>query len=209
MLSTLFDIVMHLDQHLLAFLQAYGVWVYVLLAAIIFSETGLVIFAFLPGDSLLFAAGSIAGGVGDGLDIRLLFFVFVLASILGNKTNYLIGRYLGEHLLNARRWVIISKTQFERARLFYERHGGKTIIFARFIPIVRTFAPFVAGFSCMNMRTFAFYNIISAFIWIGSLLAIGYWFGSLPIIKEHFTLIVYAIIILSLIPILLTAFSRK
>jgi len=209
MIGTFFDIVMHLDLHLLSFFQAHGFWIYVMLAAIIFSETGLVVFAFLPGDSLLFAAGSLAGSIGDGFDIRVLFIILCLASILGNKVNYLIGRYTGEALLNAKRFVLISRTQFKRSSLFYERHGGKTIIFARFIPVIRTFAPFVAGMSGMNMRTFAFYNLVSAFIWIGSLLFVGYWFGSLPIVKEHFTLIIYAIIAVSVIPILVSTMLRK
>ena len=209
MLATLFDIVMHVDQHLLLFLQQYGFWVYVLLAAIIFSETGLVVFAFLPGDSLLFAAGGLAASAGDALDIRLLFVILCLSSIFGNKINYLIGKYFGEILLSRKGLTFVSRRQFERAHLFYEKHGGKTIIFARFIPVIRTFAPFVAGVSGMNMRSFAFYNVISAVIWIGSLLFAGYWFGSLPIVQEHFSMIIYGIIAVSLCPMMFAVLSRK
>lgn len=209
MMSAFFDIVMHLDQHMLAFLQAYGFWMYILLAAIIFSETGLVVFVFLPGDSLLFVAGSIAGSIDNGFDIRVLFVVLCLAAILGNKVNYLIGRYVGEWLLGLKRVKLISRVQFNRARLFYEKHGGKTIIFARFMPVIRTLAPFVAGMSGMNMRAFAFYNLISGVLWVGSLLAAGYWFGSLPFVKDHFSMIIYAIIGVSLLPVLISAMSRK
>lgn len=209
MIATLLDIVMHIDQHLLLFFQDYGFWVYVLLAAIVFSETGLIVFAFLPGDSLLFAAGSLAAGVGADFDIGLLFLLLVLSSIFGNKINYLIGRFCGRLLLNNKRFAIVSHTQLERAQSFYDEHGGKTIILARFIPFIRTFVPFVAGMSRMNMKIFAFYNIVSAVIWIGSLLFAGYWFGSLPVVKEHFSMIVYAIILLSLCPVFITALSRK
>lgn len=209
MFATLFDVVMHVDQHLLLFLQQYGFWVYVLLAVIVFSETGLVVFAFLPGDSLLFAAGGLAASASDALDIRLLFIILCLSSIFGNKINYLIGRYFGELLLSRKGLRFVSRHHFDRAHLFYEKHGGKTIIFARFIPVIRTFAPFVAGVSGMNMRSFAFYNVISAVIWIGSLLFAGYWFGSLPIVKEHFSLIIYGIIAVSLFPMLFAVMSRK
>ena len=209
MLSTFFDIVMHLDQHLLTFLQAYGFWVYVLLAAIIFSETGLVVFVFLPGDSLLFVAGGLAGSMDGELDIRVLFVVLCLASILGNKVNYLIGKYVGAWLLSVRRVTLVSRAQFNRARLFYEKHGGKTIIFARFIPVIRTLAPFVAGMGGMNMRSFAFYNVVSGILWIGSLLLAGYCFGSLPIVKDNFSVIIYVIIGVSLLPVGIATLSRK
>lgn len=209
MLATLLDIVMHLDQHLLIFFQQYGVWVYALLALIIFSETGLVVFAFLPGDSLLFAAGGLSAQMSHELDVRLLFLLLAVASILGNKINYLIGRYCGEILLKPRRFMLFNRDQVDKANAFYNRHGGKTIIFARFIPVIRTFVPFVAGMSRMNMRLFAFYNVISAFIWIGSLLSAGYWFGSLQIVQDNFAFILYGIIVVSLCPVVAAALLRK
>lgn len=209
MFTILFDIVMHLDQHLLVFIQQYGFWVYFLLALIVFSETGLVIFAFLPGDSLLFAAGTLVGTMDDAIDIRLLFLLLCVASILGNKVNYLLGRYCSNTLIKWDRFSLISERQIDRASAFYGRHGGKTIVLARFIPIIRSFVPFVAGMSKMNMRVFTFYNVVSAFIWIGSLLFAGYWFGTLPFIKDNFTLIIYSIIVVSLIPVMIAALSRK
>jgi membrane-associated protein len=209
MLATFFDIVMHLDQHLLAFFNDYGLWVYVLLAGIIFSETGLLVFAFLPGDSLLFAAGSLARNIDQGVDIHILFVVLCLASIFGNKINYFIGRYFGNKILSWKYFAHFNRKHIPQARLFYGKHGGKTIIFARFLPVIRTFVPFVAGMSGMNRIAFSFYNLTSALIWIGSLLGLGYWFGSLDIVKEHFSLIVYAIIAISLLPIGVTYLSKR
>lgn len=194
-LQSIFNYLVHIDVHLFAFVASYGVWTYLALFLIIFCETGLVVTPFLPGDSLLFAAGSLAVNTDSLLDIRLLFISLFIASILGNKTNYLIGRAFGMRLSR-----FINKKHIEETHRFYARHGGKTIIFARFIPIIRTFAPFVAGISRMSLSQFSFYNVMSAALWIGSLLAAGYYFGSIPVVKAHFTFVIYGIIIISLLP---------
>lgn len=200
--------ILHIDTYLLSFVSAYGLWTYVVLFLIIFCETGLVVTPFLPGDSLLFAAGSLAANA-SGLDIQLLFLLLVIASISGNKVNYLIGRFIGPKIFTAKQSFWLNIRHLEEAHRFYEKHGGKTIILARYIPIIRTFAPFVAGISLMNIRQFAFYNVLSAVLWIGSLLGAGYFFGSLPIIKNNFSLVVYGIIIASLMPPLFAFGYRK
>lgn len=198
-LQQLFQYVLHLDQYLFSFIHTYGVWTYAVLFMIIFCETGLVIMPLLPGDSLLFAAGSIAANANQSFSIQLLFLLLTLASILGNKLNYIIGKLLGPKIFTSDHIRFLNRAHLVYAHGFYERHGGKTIIFGRFIPIIRTFAPFVAGISQMNLRQFSFYNVLSAIIWIGSLLGSGYFFGSLPFIKEHFSLVLYGIIGLSLL----------
>ncbi|HEX4045991.1 MAG TPA: DedA family protein, partial [Gammaproteobacteria bacterium] len=198
-----------IDDTLITFVATYGVLTYVLLFTIIFCETGLIVTPFLPGDSLLFAAGSIAAYETNILSIQLLFLLLVLASILGNKVNYLIGRYIGPKVFYAEHSWLLNKKHLQEAHRFYEKHGGKTIIFARFIPIIRTFVPFVAGAGEMSLKQFSFYNVVSALIWIGSLLAAGYFFGSLPFVKEHFSMIVYAIVVISLLPPVITlAYQR-
>ena len=191
---------LHVDAYLINFVSAYGALTYILLFTIIFCETGLVVTPFLPGDSLLFAAGSIAANSAEHLSIQLLTVSLIFASIAGNKVNYLIGRAIGPRVFTAKSSRFFNKKHLEDAHRFYERHGGKTIIFARFIPIIRTFAPFIAGVSYMSISRFSFYNVASAFLWIGSLLAAGYYFGSIPLIKNNFTLVIYAIIIISLLP---------
>jgi membrane-associated protein len=213
-LQYLFQYLLHIDDYLIAFVTNYGFWTYFALFAIIFCETGLVVTPFLPGDSLLFAAGSIAANASDTLNIQLLFMLLVIASILGNKVNYLIGTLIGPKVFTAPKsgsWRerLLNRKHLEKAHQFYEKHGGKTIIFARFIPIIRTFAPFVAGVGYMSLRQFTTYNIISAVLWIGSLLGAGYFFGALPFIKQHFSIVVYGIIALSLLPPLLAFFYRK
>jgi len=199
--------VLHIDQSLLAFVNLYGAWVYAILFIIIFCETGLVITPFLPGDSLLFAAGTITAGT-QKLDIYLLLVLLVLASTLGNKLNYLIGRFIGPRLFSSQHTWLFNKKYLHDTHRFYEKHGGKTIIIARFLPIIRTFAPFVAGIGHMNMKHFAFYNLFSAFLWVGGLLYLGYFFGNLPFIQAHFSLAIYTIIVVSLLPAVIT-FSRQ
>src|SRR6266568_2229865 len=176
-MAQLLQYILHIDTYLFSFVSTYGVWTYVLLFAIIFCETGLVVTPFLPGDSLLFAAGSIAANASPALNIQMLFLLLLLASILGNKLNYLIGRAVGPKVFLAKHSWLLNKKHLAEAHRFYEKHGGKTIILARFIPIIRTFAPFVAGIGYMSLRQFSFYNILSAFLWIGSLLGSGYFFG--------------------------------
>jgi membrane-associated protein len=191
--------ILHIDSYLVSFVATYGVWTYAVLFAIIFCETGLVVTPFLPGDSLLFAAGSIAAHPESGLNIQLLFVLLLLASILGNKTNYLIGRTLGTKLFAKDRWFL-NKKHLESTHAFYEKHGGKAIIFGRFLPIIRTFVPFVAGIGYMDLRLFSLYNIASALLWIGSLLGAGYFLGTIPVVQQNFTIVIYSIIIISLLP---------
>lgn len=197
-LQFLWQYILHIDTHLIAFASSYGMLTYAALFAIIFCETGLVITPFLPGDSLLFAAGSIAAG--QVLNIQLLLVLLITASILGNKLNYLIGRTLGPKIFSANQSWLLNKKHLQEAHQFYEKHGGKTIILARYLPIIRTFAPFVAGIGNMNLALFSLYNILSAALWVGSLLGIGYFFGTLPIVRDNFAIFLYGIIALSFFP---------
>jgi membrane-associated protein len=207
-LHYLLSYLLHIDTYLFAFTAQYGTGTYFILFAIIFCETGLIVTPFLPGDSLLFTAGSIAAS-SDTLSISLLFILLIIASTLGNKLNYLIGRKMGPAVFSAKHSWLLNKKHLTEAHRFYELHGGKTIILARFIPIIRTFAPFIAGVGSMSLKQFSFYNVISAFLWIGCLLAAGYCFGTLPFVKEHFSLVIYGIIILSLLPAILISFVSK
>lgn len=205
----LLSFILHIDAHLISFVTTYGIWTYVLLFLIIFCETGLVITPFLPGDSLLFAAGAIAAGSSDALNVHLLFTLLVIASIVGNGLNYYIGRLIGPKIFFSNQSWLFNKNHLVKAHQFYEKFGGKTIIIARFIPIIRTFAPFVAGIGYMSYRRFYFYNIIGAVVWIGSLLYISYWFGNLPAVKEHFSTYVFAIIGISLLPPIIAVLRHK
>ncbi|BCK87132.1 protein DedA [Sideroxyarcus emersonii] len=192
------DIILHLDAHLLALVHDYGVWIYAILFAIIFSETGLVVAPFLPGDSLLFVTGALCG-MGS-LELHILLPLLVLAAFGGDNTNYWIGRLLGLRLLNSSGQRFIRHEHLERTRHFYARHGGKTIIFARFLPIVRTFAPFVAGIGTMRYRLFVVFSALGSLAWIGSLTLAGYFFGNIPVIKNNLTLMIIAIIFVSFLP---------
>lgn len=208
-MQNLIQYILHIDIYLMNFVAAYGIWTYAVLFAIIFCETGLVVTPFLPGDSLLFAAGSIAANPSSSLSIQTLFAFLLIASILGNKLNYLIGRFIGPKIFQSKKTWIFNKKHLLEAHAFYEKHGGKTIILARFIPIIRTFAPFVAGIGYMKVRTFTFYNIVSAILWIGVLLGGGYFFGKMPFIQQHFTLVIYGIIGISLLPTIFALFVRR
>lgn len=199
-LQQLFSFIMHIDGHLTTFVTTYGHWTYALLFLIIFCETGLIVFPFLPGDSLLFAAGAIAASSDNALDVNTLFILLVAASIIGNGLNYLIGRLVGPKVFFSQQSWFFNKKHLERAHAFYQRFGGKTIIIARFMPIIRTFAPFVAGIAAMSYRQFFFYNVISAVLWIGSLLYLSFWFGNIPIVKDNFSIVILAVIVLSLLP---------
>lgn len=200
---------LHIDVYLNAFVSSYGFWTYLALFLIVFCETGLIVTPFLPGDSLLFAAGSIAAQPGNSLNSVFLFLLLVLASILGNQINFIVGRLIGPRVFTAQDSWLLNKKHIESAHQFYNQHGGKTIIFARFLPIIRTFAPFIAGIGKMNMLQFSLYNVSSAILWVGSLLSLGYFLGSLPIVKEHFTLVIYGIIVISLLPAVFAYFSKK
>lgn len=194
------SMLLHLDQTLIQLTAQYGEFIYIVLFAIIFCETGLILMPFLPGDSLLFAAGSFAAHTESPLEIQTLFILLLLASILGNKVNFLVGRLFGKKILATQNNWLVNKRHLDQAHDFYKKHGGKTIIFARFLPIIRTYVPFLAGISNMNLRYFSIYNVISGLLWIGSLLFAGYFFGSLPFIQNHFTLVLYSIIAITLLP---------
>jgi membrane-associated protein len=195
--SFFFDFILHLDVYLGAIIQAFGLWVYVVLFFVIFCETGLVFLPFLPGDSLLFVAGSFAA-IGS-LDVWLLFFVFSIAAICGDTVNYWIGAFFGKKIFK-KKFLFLKKEHFESAQRFYMRHGGKTIVLARFLPIIRTFAPFVAGVAQMNYWRFASYNVIGGVIWVALFVFGGYFFGNIPFVKENFSLVIIAIILVSFLP---------
>ncbi|RIK87447.1 MAG: DedA family protein [Planctomycetota bacterium] len=192
------DLFLHLDKHLAELVQAYGGWAYLLLFIIVFCETGLVVTPILPGDSLLFAAGAIAG-LGS-LNPHLLVVLLTVAAVLGDAVNYQIGRYLGPAVFNREKARFFKREHLDRTQAFYERYGGKTIIIARFVPIVRTFAPFLAGVGQMNYGRFAMYNVTGAIAWVVIGVYAGYFFGTLEIVKENFSLIIIAIVLISLLP---------
>jgi membrane-associated protein len=195
--SSFFELLLHLDRHLAEFVSQYGAWIYALLFAVIFSETGFVVTPFLPGDSLLFAAGTLAA-VGE-MNVHALFILLTLAAVLGNTVNYVIGHFLGEKVFsdNAR---FLKQQYLDQTHRFFEKHGGKTIILTRFVPIVRTFAPFVAGAGKMSFSRFQTYNVIGGIAWTASFIYGGYFFGNLPFVKENFTLVILGIIIASIMP---------
>ena len=192
------DLIVHLDRHLAVLLQQYGAWVYLLLFAIIFCETGLVVTPFLPGDSLLFIAGALAAG--GGIDVQLLALVLVAAAVLGNTVNYSIGRFIGPRVFHWEASRFFNRRALDRAHAFYEKHGGKTIVITRFVPILRTFAPFVAGIARMTYLNFTAYNVAGALAWVLSLLYAGYWFGNVPIVKQNLTWVIVGIVVLSVMP---------
>lgn len=192
------DFFIHLDKHLLAFVQDYGAWTYLFLFVIIFCETGLVVTPFLPGDSLLFVAGAISatGSLNLGFTLTLLF----VAAVLGDTVNYWIGSFMGDRISQEKYRRIFKPEYLERTHNFFEKHGAKTIILARFFPIIRTFAPFLAGAGKMSYRKFFLYNVAGAFIWIFLLTLAGYFFGNIPFVKKNFTAVIFGIIIVSLLP---------
>ncbi len=203
------DLVLHLDHHLTLLVTNYGQWAYAILFLIIFCETGFVVFPFLPGDSLLFAAGALAASTPQTLNVHLLFTLLVISSFAGNMINYAIGRFCGPRVFYASKSWLFNPDYLTKAHHFYEQHGGKALILARFMPIIRSFAPFVAGMGTMKMHKFVFYNIVGALLWIGSLLYSSYWFGNLPFIKEHFSTVILAIIIISLLPAFFSYISHR
>lgn len=207
LLTSLIDLVLHLDAHLLALVQEYGVWVYAILFVIIFFETGLVVAPFLPGDSLLFVTGALCG-MGS-LELQILMPLLILAAFSGDNTNYWIARLLGLRLLNHTNQKIIKHEHLEKTHLFFDKHGGKTIIFARFLPIIRTFAPFVAGIGSMKYRSFVIFSAMGSVAWIGSLTIAGYFFGNIPIVKNNLTLMILVIIIVSFIPAILEFIKHR
>ena len=197
LLAAFLDIVLHLDVHLLKLTAEYGVWVYAILFLIIFCETGLVVTPFLPGDSLLFVAGALCGM--GALQLEWLIPLLILAAFSGDNTNYWIGRLVGMKLLK-RSGGLIKREHIDRTHAFYEKHGGKTIVLARFLPIVRTFAPFVAGIGLMHYRLFVLSSAFGSVLWIGSLTVAGYFFGNIPLVKDNLTLIILGIVVASFLP---------
>jgi len=202
----LLDVVLHLDVHLLKWVAEYGAWIYAILFAVIFCETGLVVTPFLPGDSLLFVAGAIAAA-GE-LNVHMLFALLAGAAFLGNAVNYSIGRWLAPRLFRDQRSRFLNPRHLERAHAFYERHGGKAVVISRFLPIIRTYVPFVAGMARMHPREFLAYNAAGAVLWAGGLLYAGYFFGNIPCIRGNLTAIIVGIVVVSLLP-LAWAFIRS
>ena len=196
--SFIIDFILHIDQHLTELAAQYGVWIYGILFLIIFCETGLVVMPLLPGDSLLFAAGSIAA-IGE-MNIHLMVVLLIIAAILGDAVNFMIGKFFGEKLFANPNSKIFKQSHLQKTQQFYAKHGGKTIILARFIPIVRTFAPFVAGMGHMTYHHFLAYNVIGGVLWVTIFSYLGYFFGNLPIVKDNLSLVLIAIIVLSVLP---------
>ena len=192
------EVILHLDQHLQEWVRDYGLWIYLILFLIIFCETGLVVTPFLPGDSLLFVAGAVAAG--GGMNAHLLFAVLALASFSGDNTNYWIGRFAGPRIFSRQGSVLFNPAHLDRTHRFYEKYGGKTVLIARFVPIVRTFAPFVAGMGRMTYAHFAAFAFAGAILWIGLLVYAGYLFGNLPIVRNNLSLVIIAIVLLSILP---------
>ena len=205
-LRTIIDFFLHLDKHLSQVISQYGTWTHLILFLIVFCETGLVITPFLPGDSLLFAAGTFAA-LG-ALDVRLVIVLLIIAAVLGDTLNYWVGSYIGPRAFrgNVR---FLKQEYLERTHAFYEKHGGKTVILARFIPIIRTFAPFVAGVGAMSYPKFILYNVVGAVLWVVLFVLGGYFFGNIPTVRNNFTLVILAIIALSVMPIVIEAVRAR
>jgi membrane-associated protein len=201
LLALAVDFVLHVDQHLLELFRQHGLWIYGILFLIIFCETGLVVTPFLPGDSLLFAAGALAAA--SGLDVWLLGVLLFLAAVLGDSLNYTVGRRSGLRLFRDPQSRLFRRDYLESTERFYARHGPKTIVIARFIPIVRTFAPFVAGMGNMPYRVFFLWNVAGAFVWVAGFLGAGYVFGDLPVVRQNFTLLILGIIVVSVMPVVI------
>jgi membrane-associated protein len=209
LMQTLIDFILHIDAHLLELASRYGGWLYGILFAIVFAETGLVVTPFLPGDSLLFAAGALAATPGPTgapiLRVELVTGLLLVAAILGDAVNYAIGHYIGPRVFTASDesgllHKLLNRRHLAQAHAFFERYGGKAVVLGRFVPIVRTFVPFVAGAGAMTYATFAFYNVVGAILWVGVCVSLGYVFGNVPIVKQNFSLVMLGIIFVSVLP---------
>lgn len=211
-MAELIDLFLHLDKHLVELIAAYGVWIYGILFLIVFAETGLVVTPFLPGDSLLFACGALAAtGV---LDLWLVVCLLIAAAIIGDGVNYHVGRAVGPKIFSAEDQVgfwhqMLNRKHLYQAHEFFERHGGKAVVMGRFVPIVRTFVPFVAGAGVMTYAMFVFYNIAGAFLWVGLCVGLGYLFGNVPVVKNNFSLVALGIIFVSVLPIALEMMKAR
>ena len=199
--SGLFDLILHLDQHLRELAQTYGSWIYAFLFVVVFLETGVVVTPFLPGDSLLFVAGTIAAA-GE-LNVHGLVFLLIAAAIAGDSLNYSIGRYLGPRVFRFDDSRFFKRAYLDRTHAFFERHGGKAIIIARFVPIIRTYAPFVAGIGVMSYRRFLMFNVTGAVLWVALLTYAGFFFGNLPLVRSNLTAVILGIIVLSVTPVII------
>ncbi|MDP3718216.1 MAG: DedA family protein [Acidobacteriota bacterium] len=207
-----FDLFLNLDVHLAEFVAQYGVWVYAMLFAIVFIETGLIIWPFLPGDSLLFAAGAMAAT--GALDPWLTATLLIVAAIAGDSVNYSVGRYAGPKVFSAQDYQgflhkVLNRDHLDKAHIFFEKHGGMAIASGRFVPIVRTFVPFVAGAASMNRATFLLWNVLGAFIWVGVCMGAGYAFGNVPVVKDNFSLVAMGIIFVSVLPIAIEMYRQR
>ena len=207
LLALILDFILHVDVHLQSLMNNYGLWVYAILFLIIFCETGLVVTPFLPGDSLLFAAGALT--VGTALDVNLLAGALIVAAVLGNITNYTIGHFFGERLFQNPNSRIFRRDYLDKTHAFFAKHGGKTIIMTRFLPIVRTFAPFVAGMGAMTYKRFMAFNFIGGFLWVVSFVYAGHFFGNLPVVRKSFTMLIIGIIVISLLPLLIVGIRHR
>ena len=206
-LTAALDLFLHLDQHLVVWIAAYGAWIYVILFVIIFAETGLVVTPFLPGDSLLFIAGSLAA-IGE-MDAHLLALVLLIAAVLGNMCNYEIGRYFGARFFVDEKSKLLNPRYLDRSHAFFERWGSAAVVLARFVPFLRTYVPFVAGMAKMTRAKYIAYTVIGAAAWVGSLVYLGFFFGNIPWIKQNLGALVIGIVVLSLLPILIAALKSK
>ena len=208
-IGSLIDFVLHLDKHLGWVLESAGLWSYLLFFVIIFAETGLVVTPFLPGDSLVFTLGALAAAQDSPLNIGLVFAILSAAAILGDSANYAIGKYFGSIILKKEGTWFLKKEHIERTHRFYEKYGSKTIVLARFVPIVRTFAPFVAGVGRMSYPHFLTYNVVGGLLWITLFSFGGYFFGNIPVVKQNFGLVIIVIIILSILPAIIEIWKEK
>lgn len=206
----IYDFIIHIDKHLAELVATYGLWIYAILFLIVFCETGLVVTPFLPGDSLLFVAGALAASNDTGeFNIWVLCIILIIAAILGDAVNYMIGRFFGERLFRNPNSKIFKQSYLEKTHHFYEKHGGKTIILARFVPIVRTFAPFVAGMGHMGYKHFATFNVIGGFVWVLLFTLLGYFVGTIPWVQDNLKIVIVVIIIVSILPAIFEFIKEK
>ncbi|MDR1356338.1 MAG: DedA family protein [Tannerellaceae bacterium] len=203
------DFILHIDVHLAELISLYGVWVYGILFVIIFCETGLVVTPFLPGDSLLFVAGALASLPANDINVHLIILALMVAAVLGDAVNYTIGRFFGKKLFSNPRSKIFKRSYLDKTHNFFEKYGGKTIILARFVPIIRTFAPFVAGMGRMSYRRFASFNVIGGVVWVSAITYAGYFFGRLDFVQENLNILLFLIIFISLLPAIVEVVREK